>query len=108
MPLERAGGQAQCIAHRPPDAQGESLQPLLTWMSQHLDEDLALARLAKRARLSTRTLSRRFRQQTGITPAQWVIQARVRRAQHLLESTSMTVDRIAVEVGFSSAVSLRE
>lgn len=108
MPLERAGGQAQFVEHQPPDAQGESLEPLLAWMSQSLGQPLTLSRLAKQAGLSTRPLSRRFREQTGTTPMQWVIQGRVRHAQHLLETTTMSIDRIAEEVGFRSSVSLRE
>lgn len=58
--------------------------------------------------MSTRTLSRRFREQVGTTPAKWVTRARVRRAQRLLETTELSVEDVATDVGFGSATLLRE
>ena len=53
-------------------------------------------------------LSRRFREQTGTTPAMWIVHSRVRRAQRLLETTGLSVEQIATEVGFRSSSVLRE
>jgi transcriptional regulator GlxA family with amidase domain len=106
MPLERAGGQAQFITHTAPD-DGSSLEPALMWMHDHLAEDLSLEVLARAFHMSTRTFSRRFRAQTGSTPAQWIITARVRRAQLLLETTAHSIDRIAELVGFGSTSTFR-
>jgi transcriptional regulator GlxA family with amidase domain len=108
MPLERAGGQAQFIRHQPPGADGASLEPLMGWIQVHLRQPLTLERLAGRAAMSTRTLSRRFAEQSGTTPLQWILGARVRRAQQLLETTGHSVERIATEVGFGSAPAFRE
>ena len=108
MPLERAGGQAQFIAHEPPANDGSSMAALLAWLEQQLRNDLPLPVIARRAAMSTRTLSRQFRAQTGTTPARWVIRARVRRAQRLLETTELAVERVATEVGFRSSAVLRE
>ena len=55
--LEREGGQAQFIVHPPPPSDGESLAPLLAWIEQNLHRDLSLFALARRAAMSTRTLS---------------------------------------------------
>ena len=108
MPLERAGGQAQFIAHEPPRVDGASLEPLLRWMEAHHGEALSLPRLARQAAMSGRSLSRRFREQTGETPARWLVRCRVRRAQQLLETSGASVERIADAVGFGSATTLRE
>jgi transcriptional regulator GlxA family with amidase domain len=108
MPLERAGGQSQFIVHEPPAADGTSVEPLLAWLEQHLDRELSLPAIARRAAMSTRTLSRRFREQVGTTPALWVTRARIRRAQHLLEATPLSVEQVATEAGFGSATVLRE
>lgn len=108
MPLERAGGQAQFIVHAPPADDGSSLEPLLAWIEQNLCKDLTLPGIARRAAMSTRTLSRRFREQVGTTPAGWVTRARVRGAQRLLETTSLSVERVAADVGFGSSAVLRE
>jgi transcriptional regulator GlxA family with amidase domain len=108
MPLERAGGQAQFIVHEPPASGATAMEPLLAWLEQNLGKDLPLHAIARQAAMSTRTLSRRFRERVGLTPALWVTGARVRRAQRLLETTDLSVERIAGEVGFGSAAVLRE
>ena len=58
--------------------------------------------------MSTRTLSRRFREQVGTTPVRWIASARVRRAQQLLETTNLSIEQVATEVGFKSTSVLRE
>ncbi len=108
MPLERAGGQSQFIVHEPPTADGTVIGSLLAWLEQNVRHDLSLSAIAKRAGMSTRTLSRRFRQQVGTTPARWVSRARIRRAQRLLETTDFSVEKVAAEAGFGSSAVLRD
>lgn len=108
MPLERSGGQAQFITHEPPGADGTSLQPLLAWMADHHAEDLTLSDLAAHAAVSSRTLIRRFREQTGTTPMTWLTRHRARRAQQLLETTVTPIEHIGPLVGFASATTFRE
>jgi transcriptional regulator GlxA family with amidase domain len=109
MPLEREGGQAQFIVHdHLPTPRGAALEPLLGWLQDNLARDLSLADIAARAGTSTRTLIRRFREQTGTTPLQWLHRARVRQAQHLLETTDHPVERIAAQVGFGSPTAFRD
>ncbi|GHF55045.1 AraC family transcriptional regulator [Streptomyces mashuensis] len=108
-PLEREGGQAQYIVHeRPPVPRGSRLEPALSWIEDHLGEDLTLDVMAARCGMSTRTFGRRFREQTGTTPLQWLLRARVRRAQYLLEHSDHSVERIAGQAGFGSATAFRE
>ncbi|MEU7089133.1 GlxA family transcriptional regulator [Streptomyces achromogenes] len=109
MPLEREGGQAQFIVRDlPPAPAGATLEPLLRWLEDHCDQDLTLDEMASKAGMSTRTLNRRFRDQTGTTPLQWLHRARVRRAQYLLEATDHPVERIAAQTGFGSPTAFRE
>ncbi|MGW5265498.1 GlxA family transcriptional regulator [Microbispora sp. NPDC004025] len=109
MPLEREGGQAQFIVHEhPPVPGGSLLEPVLAWIEDNLGRDLTLAEMAARGGMSERTFSRRFRQQTGTTPLQWLLRARVRRAQYLLENTDHGVERIAAQAGFGSPTAFRE
>ena len=109
MPLEREGGQAQFIVHaQQPAPAGTTLEPVLHWLEDHCDRDLTLDEIAAHAGMSARTLNRRFREQTGTTPLQWLHRARVRRAQHLLETTAYPVERIATQVGFGSPTAFRE
>lgn len=107
VPLERDGGQAQFIKRAPNDAHAP-LNELLEWIDAHLDdEQLSLDVLARRAATSVRTLSRQFKTQTGHTPLQWLLKARVRRAQVLLETTSRSIERVAESAGFGSVSALR-
>ncbi|SDX52337.1 Transcriptional regulator GlxA family, contains an amidase domain and an AraC-type DNA-binding HTH domain [Amycolatopsis xylanica] len=109
VPLERDGGQAQFIVHDlPPSPRGSAFEPTLRWMEDNLARELTLDEIAAHAGMSTRSLNRRFREQTGTTPLRWLHRARVRQAQFLLESTDQAVDRIAVRVGFGSPTAFRE
>ena len=108
MPPVRDGGQAQYIVHEPPGADGSSLEPLLRWMEENAHRDLSLDDIAARATMSTRTLSRRFREQTGTTPLQLLHEYRIRQAQHLLETTGHPIERIAIQVGFGSQTTFRD
>jgi len=108
MPPVRDGGQAQFIVHERPGADGLSLEPLLRWMEENAHRRLTLGEISARAATSTRTLNRRFREQTGTTPLRWLRLARIRRARALLETTGHTVERIADEVGFGSPTSFRD
>lgn len=108
MPLERDGGQAQFIVHEPPTPDGATLEPVLRWMEENAHRELRLEDIAAQATMSTRTLSRRFREQTGTTPLQWLKCARLRKAQCLLETTEHSVEWIAQQVGFGSSTTLRD
>ncbi|MFB1295687.1 GlxA family transcriptional regulator [Mycobacterium sp. pW049] len=111
-PVHRSGGQAQFIVRNqlPANTIGErtELDDLLEWIEQNAHTELTLAAIAERAAMSIRTLNRRFQAETGQTPMQWVTGVRVRHAQELLESTSLGVERIGRDVGFTSAANFRE
>jgi transcriptional regulator GlxA family with amidase domain len=77
-------------------------------MEDNTAKDLTLDDIATRAGMSTRTLNRRFREQTGTTPLQWLHRARIRQAQYLLETTTHPVDRIAIQAGFGSPTAFRD
>ncbi len=105
----REGGQAQFIEQPLPAAQrGDKLQALLGWVVQHLDQAHSVDSLANRMAMSRRTFTRRFRQTTGTTLLQWLLNQRLARARRLLETTDRAVEWVALEAGFGSAVSLRQ
>jgi transcriptional regulator GlxA family with amidase domain len=107
VPLARDGGQAQFIRHDMLTSSA-SLQSLLEWIRHNLKKPLTIDAIAHRARTSTRTLSRRFLAETGMSPLQWLLAARVRRAQEFLETTAWSIEQVAFEAGFGSATALRE
>ena len=109
VPPHRDGGQAQFVDLPIPDPErDEPLAGLLGWMLEHVDEDLSVAQLARRAGMSPRTFARRFRALTGATPHQWLLSQRILLAQRLLETTDEPVERVARRCGFGTAAGLRQ
>ena len=107
VPPHRDGGQAQYIARPVPVCESEALAPLLAWISANLAEELDVETLARQVHMSARTFARRFKEETGTTPYNWILGERVRAAQELLEQTDHSIDWVAAEVGFGNAATLR-
>lgn len=107
MAPNREGGQAQFVRYEETAAGGGSLASVLAWMQERLHEPLRLADIAAHANMSTRTLVRRFPEGTGVTPLQWLLRERVRRAQRLLEAGRSSIEEIAQQTGFRDAARLR-
>jgi transcriptional regulator GlxA family with amidase domain len=104
----RDGGQAQFIAAPVPEGRVEGgTATARAWALGHLDEPIAVADLAAACAMSVRTFTRRFRAETGRSPAAWLLAQRLARARHLLETTTLPVDRVAAGSGLGSASSLR-
>ncbi len=103
----RAGGQAQYVPHSIPQPLGEAFALTRSWALEHLGENLTLTALAQHASVSARTFSRGFKADTGITPMQWILRARIDRVRELLERTDLTVTQIAEAAGLGSDTNLR-
>lgn len=107
MPPHRSGGQAQFVRTPVGQVEAETLAPVLEWALEHVDEPLPVDRLAARAHMSPRTFARRFRDETGTTPLQWLTGQRVALAEQLLETSTLSVEQVAARVGFGNAATLR-
>jgi AraC family transcriptional activator FtrA len=106
LPPHREGSQLQYATQPTPTSTDESLAPLLEWATSQLDT-LTVARLAAHAGMSNRTLARRFTEQLGTSPGQWLLSQRLDATRALLEQTNLPVEAIATRVGLASAVNLR-
>lgn len=106
VPPHRDGGQSQFVAAAMPAPDG-SLAPIMEWASARLDQPLDAATLARKARMSLRTLARRFESQAGTTPHQWLTHQRVLAAQRLLETSDASIERVAELSGFATPETLR-
>jgi transcriptional regulator GlxA family with amidase domain len=103
----REGGQAQFI-ERPAATPTGSLESTRRWAAERLHEPLDVAAMAHHASVSPRTFARRFREEAGTTPLQWLLNQRVQEARRLLEETDLPIDAIAWRSGFGTAASLRD
>jgi len=107
VPPHRDGGQAQFVETPVPVPSADTLQPVLTWMNAHLDQEMTVDDLARRAAMSPRTFARRFRAETGTTPHQWMTTQRLLLAERLLEESDAPIEAVAARAGFGNAATLR-
>ncbi|MGX1773845.1 GlxA family transcriptional regulator [Nocardia brasiliensis] len=106
--LRRPGGQAQFsmrsgLGH----PRTAALREVMDAVVENPSAEHGLATLARRAALSERHLGRLFRQEIGVTPAQYVKQVRLDTARSLLESTDEPIATIARRSGFGSEETMR-
>jgi transcriptional regulator GlxA family with amidase domain len=104
----RDGGQAQFIdlpvPARPAD---DPIAAAMEWALGRLPERIGVDDLARRAHLSPRQFSRRFRTATGASPGAWLLRRRLDAALPLLESSDEPVERVAARVGFPTPAAFR-
>ncbi|WP_230410134.1 GlxA family transcriptional regulator [Undibacterium rugosum] len=104
----RQGGQAQYIERPLPEsASDQRLTQLMDWMLAHLCETPSVDDLAARACMSRRSFTRHFQQQTGSSPGKWLLHQRLNHAQRALESSELSIEQIALQSGFGSALMMR-
>ena len=104
----RDGGQSQFIERPVRDPGDSGTAATRTWVLERLGEPLPLADLAAHARMSVRTFTRRFREETGVSASRWLVQQRVALARRLLETTDVPVERVAEQAGFGTTASMRQ
>ncbi len=109
MAPHRRGGQAQFIELPvQPSARESRMQDLLDWLQDHLAEPHSLDSLAGRVAMSRRNFTRQFQKATGSSVVQWLTHQRLAAAGRMLEATDRSVEQVAADTGFGSAVSLRQ
>ncbi|GLY01217.1 transcriptional regulator [Actinoplanes sp. NBRC 101535] len=108
VPPWRDGGQAQFIERPVPSGSGTGTERTRAWVLDRLAEPVTLEEMAGHARMSVRTFTRRFRDETGMSPRQWLLRRRVEQARILLESTDLAVEAVARHSGLGSATALRQ
>ncbi len=106
VPPHRDGGQAQFI-EQPLRDEESRLSSVLDWARERLHRDIGVGELAQEAAMTRRTFDRQFRQTTGVSPKQWLINERVALSKELLETTRFSVEEIATRTGFGTAMTLR-
>ena len=106
-PPHRDGGQQQFIT-APLAGDDGALTDVIAWARANLDRQLSLDELAARALMSRRSFVRHFKASTGATPHAWLLDQRFGRAEELLETTDLPVERIATMVGYANTAAFRE
>lgn len=76
------------------------LQQVIDYISAYLDRDLSLKELSNVVQMSPHYFSQLFKQSTGVTPHQYVIRCRIKRAKELIGQKKSSLAEIATQVGF--------
>lgn len=109
VPPHREGGQAQFIAQPVPETTRDArINNLIDYLQHNISQPLNLDALAESVAMSRRTLTRHFMKATGMSVVSWITAERLRRSQLLLESSNLPVEAVAEQVGYLSAVTLRQ
>lgn len=82
-------------------ATGRDVLPSMTYIADHCEKELTLKALAKQAHMSERTYIRLFHQQVGLSPINYVIQQRMKKACQLLMRSTLSVTEIARQTGYA-------
>lgn len=83
------------------------VQAFERYVRTHLSEEANVTDIARALGASPRTLQRRVLEAVGLSPLAFVQRVRVERARHLRKTTDLSFDRIALEVGYRNASTLR-
>jgi AraC family transcriptional regulator len=79
-----------------------NFQQVLDYINDHLEHNLSLAELANVVQLSSYHFAHLFKQTTGVSPHQYHIRCRIKRAKQLLLTKKLTIAEVAYAVGFAS------
>ncbi len=95
---------AMALTRLPPEALYEldrdrRITRVCDWMRSHLARELEIPVLARLAGFAPNALIRRFREVTGRTPHQYLLNLRYLQAARLLASTELGIEEICAEIG---------
>jgi transcriptional regulator GlxA family with amidase domain len=97
------GGQSRFVPRLPaPQSHDGAIAQLQRWLEQHYAQPLTLADMAAQLSCSPRTLLRRFKDATGLTPNEYVQRVRISAAEHVLRHTDSPVEQVALRVGYEN------
>jgi len=106
--LKRSGGQAQFSPQlRAQFSAVPAIQQVQTWCQEHLDGDLRVGTLSRIAAMSERSFVRRFREDTGQAPGDYVVSVRLQAACASLTETRLSLKAVAQRCGFGSVAGMR-
>ena len=106
MAPHRSGGQSQFV-EKPLFKSPNRFSIALDWALNNLHQKFSVEQFADQALMSRRSFDRKFRAAFNLSPQQWLIQQRLEKAKALLEETDLSIENIAVLVGFDSAMVMR-
>ncbi|GKU78025.1 helix-turn-helix domain-containing protein [Paenibacillus sp. L3-i20] len=74
------------------------------YIHNHYMDELSLQKLAEQHGITSKAFSYLFHKYTGVSPIQYVIQHRMKRAEELLTTSNFTIKQVAASVGYDDAL----
>ena len=106
--LKRSGGQSQFSSHLVAQiAQKAPVKDIQDHILTNFTDVLSIAELSDRAGMSKRNFARLFRQDAGMTPAEFVERVRLEVAKRLLDDPTIPMQRVAQRAGFGEMIRMR-
>ncbi|MFJ8544004.1 GlxA family transcriptional regulator [Streptomyces sp. NPDC093586] len=105
--MARPGGQSQFSVRMTPPSRHPLVRRVMDEVTADPSVPAGVAALAAGVGISTRHLTRLFRQETGMTPGQYVDAVRLEAAKVLLSSGTAPVEEVARHAGFGSSETMR-
>ena len=106
IPPHRSGGQAQYV-ETPIMTRPNHFASTLDWAVNQLNTRLDIDALARKSNMSRRNFDRHFRASLGMSPKEWIDRQRLHLAQSLLQNKEFSMEGIAQQAGFSTAMNMR-
>ncbi|WP_051469971.1 helix-turn-helix transcriptional regulator [Fischerella sp. PCC 9605] len=78
------------------------LRQAIAYINGNLEQNITLAQLASFVEMSQYRFARAFKQSTGISPHQYILECKVEQAKTLLKHTQMSIVEISYSLGFAS------
>mgnify|MGYP000294794056 FL=1 len=106
LSAHRSGGQAQFV-ESPVGKNPSSFSAVLDWARGRLTQPITIDDLAAKANMTRRSFDRKFRNTLNMSANEWLIEQRISLTKSLLETSDLSIEKIAQQSGFASAMSLR-
>ena len=74
------------------------------FMQMHYEYDISVSDVAKKLNFERSYFSKKFKEETGISPGEWIIELRIKKAKRLLKTTDFSVKDIANSVGIGDSL----
>jgi len=78
----------------------EAVIDIQEWMHKHFNEDINIQEISKTFEISQRSLNRRFKLATGLSPVQYLQEIRLEKAKELLKTSNLAIAEVAYNVGY--------
>lgn len=80
----------------------DEIQIAINYMSQHFGEKITIEFLSKLSNMSESNFNRTFKRETGVSPIEYLITIRLKKAKRLLREKNINITEISLKCGFYS------